>query len=155
MAEIQAGDLIASAWWPESVESEDATLNANITSTAFIAGTPEVGVGFTSPSSGRVAVCVAAAFMEQSAGDRVLVSFEVYQGTSAAGTLKRSARSIFGVSSNGDTTAAGGLEHGHGNMIMVDNLTAGVAHYARLVHAVDAGTTNDVTRRRITVVPLP
>lgn len=155
MAEIKAGDVISTTWWPESVEVTEATAQTNISSTSFIAGSPECGVGFTSPSSGRVAVCVSAGLAEQSAGDRIAFTFEVYEGTSASGTLVRPARTPMGITTLGDTTAGGSLELVHGNMVMIDGLTPAVSHYARTVHAVDAGTTNDLTQRRLTVIPLP
>ena len=155
MAEIKAGDDISAEWWPDSVEVEENTAQSNISSTSFVAGSPECGVGFTSPRTGRIAVCVSGGLVEQSAGDRVFLAFEVYRGTSASGTLVRSARTGFGISTSGDTTAGGSGEQVHGNMAMVDGLTPGVDHYARTVHSVDAGATNDITRRRLTVIPLP
>lgn len=153
--EIKPGDEISSAWWPESVEASDATQISNITSTSFTPGSPEVGVQFTSARTGRAAVCVSAGMFEQSAGDRLFVSFEVYEGEDATGTLVASANVGFGISTHGDTTAGGSSEMVHGNMAMVENLTPGVTHYARMVHAVDGGTTNDVRQRRITVIPMP
>lgn len=153
--EIKAGDEISKDWWPESVEAQDATTISNITSTSFIPGTPELGVGFISAKTGRCAVCVSAGMFEQSAGDRLFVSFEVYEGTSASGTLVRSARTGNGISTHGDTTAGGSGEMVKGNMTMVEGLTPNVDHYARVVHSVDGGTTNDLRQRRITVIPLP
>lgn len=153
--EIKAGDGITTEWWPESVEAQDATTISNITSTSFIPGSPEVGVQFTSAKTGRCAVCVSAGMFEQSAGDRLFVSFEVYEGTSASGTLVRSARSGNGISTHGDTTAGGSGEMVKGNMTMVQGLTPGVTHYARMVYAVDGGTTNDLRQRRLTVIPTP
>lgn len=153
MAEIRVGDEIGVEWWPESVEASDSTLISNITSTTFIPGSPECGVGFTSAKSGRAAVCVSAGMTEQVAG-RLLVSFEVYRGTSASGTLVRSARTGNGIATHADTTGTA-REMVRGNMTMVEELTPGVAHYARIVYAVDSGTTNDLRQRRITVIPLP
>lgn len=155
MAEIKAGDEITAGWWPDSVEVEDSTTISNISSASFIAGSPECGTTFTTPLSGRVAVCVSCAMTEQSAGDRLFVSFEVYEGSSASGTLVRSARSSFGISTTGDTTAGGSGEMVHGNMTMVDGLTPAVTHYVRTMHSVDAGATNDLRQRRLTVIPLP
>lgn len=150
---IKTGDHIKAEWWPESVEDDDSTSITNITSTSYIAGSPACEVTFTTPPSGRIGVAVAAGMTEQSAGDRVLVSFEVYEGTSASGTLKQSARDSRGVTTNGDTGAGG--ETVLGNMTMVDGLTPLVTHYARIVYKVDAGTTNDISRRRIIVIPMP
>lgn len=153
--EIKAGDEITTEWWPESVEAQDATTISNITSTSFIAGTPELGVNFVSAKTGRCAVCVSAGMFEQSAGDRLFISFQVYEGDDATGVLVRSARTGNGISTHGDTTAGGSGEMVKGNMTMVEGLTPGVTHYARVMHSVDGGTTNDLRQRRITVIPLP
>jgi hypothetical protein len=153
--ELKPGDTLSADWWPESVEAESGTDNNNVTSTSFIAGSPEVGVQFVAARSGRAAVCVSGAMVEQSAGDRLFLSFQVYRGTSASGTLVYDARTVTGICTHGDTTAAGGQEESKGNMTMVDGLTPGSTHYARIVHSTEAGTTNDVTHRRITVIPLP
>lgn len=155
MTDIKPGDEIAIEWWPESVEAENSTNILDVSSTTAVPGSPEVGVTFTSSRSGRAGVAVSAGIAEQSAGDRIFVSYEVYEGTSASGTLVRSARAINGISTHGDTTAGGSGEMVHGNMGMVEGLTPEVTHYARVVHWVDGGTTNDITRRRITVIPLP
>ena len=155
MADIRPGDDISAEWWPDSVEAFSTLQISNITSTSWIPGTPEVGVQFVSARTGRAGVCVSAGMTEQSAGDRLFVSFEVYEGTSASGTLVRSVRAGNGISTSGDTTAGGSAEQVHGNMALVDGLTPFVDHYARIVFQVDAGTTNDVRHRRITVIPLP
>lgn len=153
--QIRAGDQIEADWWPESVEASDATQISNITSATFIVGSPELGVTFVAPRSGRVGVCLSAGMFEQSAGDRLFLSFAVHEGTSTAGTQVRSPRTAFGISTSGDPTAGGSGEMVHGNMSMVENLTPRSTYYAVTMIAVDAGTTNDIRQRRITVIPLP
>lgn len=153
--EIKSGDEISTEWWPESVEAQDATQISNITSTSFIVGSPELGVTFVAPKTGRVAVCVSAGMFEQSAGDRLFMSFAVHEGTSTAGTQVRSPRTGLGISTHGDTTAGGSGEMVKGNMSMVDGLVGGDTYYAVTMISVDGGTTNDIRQRRITVIPLP
>lgn len=148
-----AGAHITSDWWPESVQSDDGTTISNITSTSYIAGSPVVSVTFTAPRSGRVGVCIGGGLREDSGGNRVWISYELYLGTSASGTLVHAGIDVRGVNSSGDATASG--EQTHGNMSMEENLTPGATYYAQVVYKVSGGTTNDVTRRRIIVFPLP
>lgn len=153
--EIRIGDVIGTEWWPESVEAESGTDILNISNTSFAVGSPEVGVSFVAPRSGRALVCISAAMTEQSAGDRIFVSFAVHEGTSTAGTTVRSVRTMFGVATHGDTTAGGTDEMNKGNATMIEGLVGGDTYYAVVMHATDGGTTNDIGHRRITVVPLP
>lgn len=148
-----AGAQISARQWPESVQNDDGTTISNITSTTFITGSPVVSVTFTAPHSGRVGVCIAAGLREDSAGNRVWVTYELYLGTSSSGTLVHAGVEPRGVNSTGDATASG--EQTHGNMSMEENLTPGATYYAQVVYRVSGGTTNDVTRRRIIVIPLP
>lgn len=154
MTDIYAGDEITVANWPVSVSSQDSTAISNITSTTAIPGSPEVGMTFTAPPSGRIGLIVAADMRNQdTAGNRVFVTAEVYEGTSASGTLIQAGEAVRGVSTSGDTSAS--QFQLHGNMSMVEGLTSGATHYARVVYFVAGGTTNDIQYRRVTVVPLP
>ena len=154
MPDILIGDQISTAWWPAAVENDQPADISNVTSTVFIPGATTCDVTFTASRTGRAGVCIAANWIQQSAGERMFFAYEVYLGTSAAGTLVRSARSGFGVSDAGSTL--GSLEQGWGNMTMVEGLTPGATYFARLVFMTEgAGGTNDITHRRIIVFPLP
>ncbi len=148
-----SGGQVSADWWPESVQDDDGTTISNITSTTYIAGSPVVSVTFTAPKSGRVGVCIGGGLVEQDAGNRVWISYELYLGTSSSGTLIHSGHDARGVNSSGDATASG--DQTLGNMTMEERLTAGSTYYAQVVYRVSGGTTNDVTRRRIIVIPLP
>lgn len=153
MADIEAGDLISTAWWPESVQVSDDSDILDITSTSFIAGTPECSTTFVAPMSGRVGVVVAAEIRNSdTAGNRVNVTFEMRLGTTSAGTLVVAADIVRGVGTTGDTTASQFMVHG--NMTMVQGLTAGSTYFIRTMHKVDGGTTNDIGNRRLVVIPL-
>lgn len=152
--EVRVGDPIGTEWWPESVEAQDGTLISDISSTSFIVGSPELGVTFVAPRSGRVAVCVSAGMFEQSAGNRLFLSFAVHEGTSTAGAQVQVPRTMNGVSTHGDTTAGGSGEMVKGNLAMVEGLVGGDTYYAVTMFSVDGGTTNDIRQRRITVIPL-
>lgn len=150
--DIKAGDEIEAGWWPPAMTVREGTDQLDVTSVTFIAGSPECGVTFVAPLTGRVAVCVQASIDQESAGNRGFVSFEVYEGTSAAGTLRQAAREQYGVSSAGNAASE---EQCWGSMAMVSNLTAGATHYVRTVHRVDAGNQNDFRFRALVVFPLP
>lgn len=154
MADIEAGDLIETAWWPDSVQVQENTDQLNQTSTSFIAGTPECSTTFVAPKSGRVGVVVAGEMRnDDTAGNRINISFELRLGTTSAGTLVTAANIVRGVGTTGDTTASQFMTFG--NMTMVEGLTSGSTYFIRTMHKVDGGTTNDIGHRRLVVIPLP
>jgi hypothetical protein len=149
---IKPGDVISKDWWPPAVKAEDFTNNNNITSTTWVVGSPEVGVTFTAPSSGRVCVCLHALATQQAAGDRVFVEYRIYLGTSTSGTLFQTNDSFNGISSSGSTSGTSEFSKGH--MSLVEGLTPGSTYYAVIGHLIEgAGTTSDVNGRRIIVFP--
>ena len=154
MSDIRAGDVISVDWWPESVRVVENTDQLNVTSTSYIAGSPECSTTFVAPSSGRVGVVVAAEMRnDDTAGNRIFVSYEIRLGTTSAGTLFLAASTPRGVSTTGDTTASQFMTFG--NMSMVEGLTGGSTYFIRTMHQVDGGTTNDIGHRRLVVVPMP
>lgn len=153
MSDILPGDEISADYWPPAVQAESFVANDNVTSTTPIAGTPAVNVTFVAPITGKVAVCVAGGIDGDSANDRGFVTYEMYLGTSAAGTLVQAARAPFGVSNyggnNSDTMQ-------HGNMTAQVGLTPGATYFARIVHFVEGvDGTVDIDMRRIIVFPIP
>ncbi len=151
MADIRAGDEIGIGYWPEAVQARDDTSLSNQTSTTFIPGSPENGTTFVAPTTGRVGVIVSGELRQEDAANRIFLGFELYLGTSAAGTLILAGDVERGIS----TTGTAGEATIHGNMSMVSNLTAGSTHYVRSVFSVEGGTTNDVFSRTVAVIPLP
>lgn len=154
MPDIRPGDTISAEWWPESVRVVENTDQLNITSTSFTAGSPECSTTFVAPSTGRVGVVVGAEMKnDDTAGNRVFVSFEIREGTTSAGAVFLAASTPRGVSTTGDTSASQYMTHG--NMSMVEGLTGGATYFIRAMHQVAGGTTNDIGHRRIVVVPFP
>lgn len=153
MADIEAGDLIEAAWWPESVTVQENTDQLDITSTTSIPGTPECSMTFVAPESGRVGIVVSAEMRnDDTAGNRLFVQPQVFLGTSSSGTLVLASMVTRGVSTTGDTTASQFMVHG--NMTMLEGLTGGSTYFVRTMHRVDGGTTNDIGHRRLVVIPL-
>ena len=151
--EPMSGEQIQAGYWPESVQDDDGTSITNISSTSYITGTPVVSVTFKAPRTGRVGVCIGGGLVEQAAGSRVWISYELYLGTSSGGTLIHAGIDVRGVNTTGDATASG--DQTLGNMSMEERLTPGATYYAQVVYKVSGGATNDITRRRIIVIPLP
>ena len=153
MADMDPGDLIDTDWWPESVTVTENTDQLDVSSTSFIAGTPECSTTFVAPRSGRVGVCVGSEMRNDSTGGlRILVSFEIRLKDSA-GAVHTAALIQRGVSTTGDTTASQFMVLG--NMTMVELLTPGATYFIRTMHRVDGGVVNDLGHRRLVVIPLP
>lgn len=152
MADIEAGELIETGWWPESVQVQENTDQLNVTSTTSIAGSPECSTTFVAPLSGRVAVVVSAEMRnDDTAGNRLFVQFEI-RLTNSSGAVHTAATVVRGVSTTGDLTASQFMTFG--NMSMVETLNPGATYFIRTMHRVDGGTTNDIGHRRLVVIPL-
>lgn len=153
MSDIAPGQEISAMWWPDSVRVAEATDQLDITSTSFIAGTPECSTTFVAALSGRALVAWAAEMRnDDTAGNRLFVSFEVRLGTSA-GAVFLAASAFRSVSTSGDTTASSYMIHG--NTLMLEGLTPKATYFIRTMHQVAGGTTNDIGYRRVCVIPLP
>jgi hypothetical protein len=152
VAEIQAGGEIDARWWPESVRIVENTDQDNITSTTFIAGSPECSGTFVAPLSGRVAVALAGTLRQQEVSLRVFLSFEIRLGTSA-GAVHTAAVVHRGISTTGDATLSNYLSHA--NTSMVDGLTPKATYFIRTMHSTAGGTGNDISYRRVCVIPVP
>lgn len=151
--EVKAGDQITTSWWPPAVQAESSTDILDISNTSFAAGSPEVGVVFKAPETGRVGIAVSGGMREDSAGNRVFMTYELFLGSSSSGTQLLAPSAIHGISTTGCTTAS--LDQAVGALEMRQGLTPGATHYARIMYNTEGGTTNDITHRRIVVFPLP
>lgn len=151
MTDTQAGDEITRQHWPPAVVARDLTDQANITSTAYAPGSPAVELTFIAPTSGRVCVYVQGTLDGDDAGNRVFLSYEMYEGTSSSGTLVQAARDSYGISTPGNAASNDLI---CGNLSMVAGLTPGATHYARAMHRTEGGTTNDVGFRELGVFPV-
>ena len=150
--EIRAGDQISADYWPPAVQSDDGTVISNITNTSYAAGSPEVGVAFVAPKTGRVGIAVCGGMREDSAGNRVFMTYELFEGEDNTGVQILAPAGIHGISTSGATVAT--LDRALGALEMRQGLTPGTTYYARIMYLTEGGTTNDITRRRIIVFPL-
>lgn len=150
MPDTFAGDEITRDHWPAAKIARNLVAIDDISNTSFAAGTT-CELTFVAPSSGRVAVVVQGGIDQDSAGNRVFITYELYLGDSASGTLIVAAKEANGISSNGGPASNDLI---CGNLTMVAGLTPGATHFARMMHRTEGGATNDVTFRKLIVFPV-
>lgn len=155
MTDLLAGAKIRAADWPTSVTTTEGTLTSNITDVVFVTGAPVVDRTFVAPTTGRVLIHIAAGMRDNTNNNRVIVAYELYLGTSAAGTLIVSTVSTLAteVSSPGE---ADDLYY-VGRTSLVQDLVPGSTYYVRIMYKSETaiGASADLSRRDITVRPVP
>lgn len=154
MPEIVSGSQVYGRDMPPSVSDQDWSTIANITTTSYVTGSPEVGVNFMAPTSGRVLTAIGCGIRNNSAAnaDRGIVTYIVYEDSSD-GDIVEAASAFNGVTSNG--TALAEEFHYVGGFNMIQNLTPGRNYYLQVVHRVTIGSgTVDIASRDVTVIPL-
>ncbi len=150
MPDILAGARIKAGDFPGTQSASSGTANDNISSTSYIAGTPEVGTTFVAPTSGRVLVTVGLV-SKDSASNRVHLAPQIYLGTSSAGSQVLAPDvTARGLGSAGTST---NLSEHRSRTSLVTGLTPGSTYYARTVHKVSGGSTADISVREIIVEP--
>lgn len=122
----------------------------NLTGTPAI-GSPELGVTFTAPSSGKALVTLTAAANDSSGAFASILDVRIYEDDAAGAIvvdLNTGRRlQIMGAS----TTQVDWLTRTD----LIEGLTPGQVYYARTYVYATGGTTCDVYTRQISVVPLP
>lgn len=153
MPDIVSGSQVYGRDMPPSQYDQDWTTQANISSTSYITGTPEVGVNFTAPTSGRVLVAVGGGIRNNAAAaERGIITYILYENSSD-GDVVTSASAYSGVTSQG--FAASQEFHYVGGFNMEENLVPGRNYYAQVVHRCLLGNgTLDIASRDIAVIPL-
>lgn len=153
--DLSAGTRVKAMDFPRAMQMVDQTTQANITSTSYTNGSPEVAVRFMAPSSGRVLVVIGGGCRNNTAAneDRVFMAFRVLTGDPADGDVYQTEEIKLGLSNPG-----GGSDdyayNGHGTM--VQGLTPGTWYYCQFRHRVTLGSgTADIAFRKLTVVPIP
>lgn len=155
MANLHAGTEVLALDFPPAVQAYDATQIINPTNSNYSAGSPQVGVAFTAPTSGRVLVIIGGA-VGNSAGDRIFLSPQVFEGSSASGTEILSP-SVTSRGYSSDNVSVG-YQYGTRESLL-EGLKPGQTYYARVMHVVNTGdsgtSTQDIAARQITIVPVP
>lgn len=153
MPDLRAGSTVLAADFPPTVYLLDTTTISNITETTYTVGSPEVGVTFVAPTTGRVKITVGGGLRNNAANsDRIALAPQVFLGTSS-GTEVLAPTVFRGVSSEGIATA--GDYAYRGRTTLLEGLTPGSEYYARVMYIKfgTAGSTPDISARDILVEP--
>jgi hypothetical protein len=157
--DLLGGTRILALDYPPAVQVFDATtiINGTITTT-YAAGTPEVGVTFMAPTTGRVLLTIGGGVENNAANnDRVFVAPQVFLGTSAAGTeILAPTAPQYGIASGGGYTTDGYQFLSRTSLIA--GLTPGSTYYVRTMHAQvnnsgATASTSDLSGRSLVVAP--
>jgi hypothetical protein len=150
-----AGRPVLAQDFPPVAWSQNTTQINNPNNTTYVAGTPEVSVTFTAPTSGRVLLIVGGGLGNAAGADRIYLSPEVRLTNSAGAVVLSPAVANRGFSSD---NCSSGFAYGSRESVL-DGLIPGQLYFARVMYLVgtgDAGTTTaDIAVRDIGVVPLP
>lgn len=152
MTDLLVGSTIRAADFPPTVQSMDDTVIANITSTTFINGSPEVSVTFTAPTSGRVLIINGGGLRNNSGAAQVFIDSEVRE-TNGSGTVVKSS-SVTGDGTLSCADESLGFEY-KSRAYVLEGLTPGGTYFARIQYRVSGGNTADITARTIIVQPIP
>ncbi len=138
-----------------AVYAIDDTFIGNVASSTFADGSPEVGVGFTGPPSGRVLVIVGGGARDNSNDDRVFLAPQIHEGTNDAGAVHVAAD----VAEHGWSNFGEAAAYMYGSRASVVDVTPGDPYYAKVMHSAQdsSGTASgsaDITVRDIAVIPV-
>lgn len=134
---------------------QDETFVGSINSTAYVTGTPEVGVTFQASTSGKARVTVGSGFRDEGASvDRVFLALQLFFDNSSGTEVIAPSVTTFGHGSCDVNT-----EFQYGCRVgLLTGLTPGQVYYARLQHLATPGTdpdSADVTGRGLIIIPVP
>jgi hypothetical protein len=157
--DLLGGTRILALDYPPAVTVYDATIIANATiTTTYAAGTPEVGVTFMAPTTGRVVLTTGGGVRNNAANnDRVFIAPQIYLGTSSAGTeILAPTAPQYGISSGGGYTTDDYQWLSRTSLIA--GLVPGSTYYVRTMHAQvnNSGATSgtsDLFGRSLVVAP--
>jgi hypothetical protein len=139
-----------------TAQAIDDTTIANITNTSYVAGTPELGVFFVAPPSGRCRLTIGGGFRDNGASalDRVFLAPQLFRESSSGTEILAPS-----VTFRGYLSVAADTEFQYGSRVsMLENLIAGQLYYLRAMFLTSAGTdpdTADIAGRDIIVIPVP
>lgn len=151
---VQPGQLVR----PIGVTAfyHEDTILANLTSSSYEAGSPEVGVYFVGPASGAVRVTVGGGARENGGAttDRIFLTVQIFEESSAGTEFLAPS-----VTLNGFAGSDANTEFQYGCRVsLVDGLEPGRLYYARTMHLTSSGTdpdTADIASRDLIVIPVP
>lgn len=153
MTDIESGDLVRTL--SPTAFVHDDTILANLTNSSYEAGTPEVGVFFVAPPSGRVRLTIGGGFRDNggSSVDRVFLAPQLFKDNSDGSEILAPSVTIRGYLSAREDT-----EFQYGSRVsFIEDLTPGQLYYLRTMHLSNGSDpdTADIAARDIIVIPLP
>jgi len=151
---ITTGDLVRTL--PPTSYVHDDTTQVQLTSTSYEVGSPEVGVYFVAPPSGRVRLTVGGGFRDNGGSntDRVFLSPQLFEDGPAGVEVLAPSVTLRGYGSAAEDTQ---FQYGC-RVSLIEGLTPGQLYYLRTMHLTSAGTdpdTADIAARDVIVIPLP
>lgn len=154
MPDITDGVIVSATDFPRTVMAQNDTVQTDLSSTTYVTGSPEVGVRFIAPTSGRVIVTVGGGARDNTNNNRVFLSPEILEDDLVTQVLAPSVTSYgYGIpGSNADYVFGSRAS-------LITGLTPGRLYYARVMMAAetDPGGTSfsaDVAVREIMVEPV-
>jgi hypothetical protein len=145
------GAPISAEDFPASAYAADTTSIADISSTTFIAGSPQVSTTFIAPTSGAVLVSVGLSARDNGGSNAVHLAPEIRE-TNVSGSVVLSANVVtHGVGCPGEPTTF----IYRSRTTLVTGLTPGQLYFARTMHKVSSGSSADLQVRDITICPTP
>jgi hypothetical protein len=146
-----AGQRVLAADFTATAYDESSTEQTNIGS-SYATGSPEVGITFTAPTSGKVLVVLAMRSRDNGASSTVVLDFRLYEDDSG-GSL---------ILDEGATTRRMEVDHDNDSRTaalsksyLVQGLTGGQAYYAQCRHFASPSGSADLIYRAITALPQP
>ncbi|GAA4924611.1 hypothetical protein HD597_011317 [Nonomuraea thailandensis] len=151
---IKAGDLVRTL--PPTAFFHDDTILTEISNTSYATGSPEIGVYFVAPPSGKVRLTIGGGFRDNGAAplDRIFLSPQLFRDSSDGTEVLAPSVTLRGYLSLSNNTA---FQYGC-RVSLIENLTPGQLYYIRTMHLVTPGTdpdNADIAARDLIVIPLP
>lgn len=152
MPDLLAGTTILALDTPPSVWATNATTISSVTDDDFVPGSPEVGVQFIAPTTGRVWVTTGGGSRSDSVpGDRIWMNPQIFEGPDSSGIEIASPDSVsrrFGTGTRESDYVYGDRS------VLVEGLTPGQTYFARHMYRRNGSDgAADITVRTIVVAP--
>lgn len=147
-----AGQRLKAQDFTASQFDSDETLQTNISETLH-AGTPEVSVVVTAPTSGKVLIGLGLSAQDDSNFGGARLDIEIYEGTDDTGTQIYAGGTIaYFVQTKGQQST---VDLTVSKMSIYEGLTPGENYFIRTLQRGLSTTTADITARSLMAIPLP
>jgi len=134
----------------------DDTILTEIANASYAAGTPEVGVFFVAPPSGRIRLTIGGGFRDNGGApvDRIFLAPQLFRDSSDGTEILAPS-----VTLRGYLSLSNNMEFQYGCRVsLIEGMTPGQLYYLRAMHLATPGTdtdTADIAARDLIVIPLP